>query len=67
MFDPLKLGLEAVMSCLVWVLGTQLWSSSRVVSALNHLSSSVVLMHRTTLSQELPKRLEDRHLYYDSQ
>lgn len=43
MFDPLKLGLEEVVSCLVWVLGTELWSSSRVVSALNHLSSSVVL------------------------
>lgn len=33
--DPVGLELQ-VVTCLMWVLGTELWSSERVESALNH-------------------------------
>ena len=36
MLDPLELELQEVMSCLTWVLETELWPSVRATSALSH-------------------------------
>jgi hypothetical protein len=34
--SPLDLELQEVVSCLTWVLGTELWSSARAVRGLKH-------------------------------
>lgn len=41
MFDPLKLGLEVVVRCPIWVLGAELWFSLRVVSGTGEMPSKV--------------------------
>lgn len=38
--DPLELELQAAVPCLTWVLGMELWSSGRAVSAFNHWAVS---------------------------
>lgn len=34
--DSLELELQEVMSCMLWVLGTEFWSSGRTVSSYNN-------------------------------
>lgn len=44
---PLKLELQTVVSCLIWVPGTELGSPGRAVSALSHFSNPRSFVHYT--------------------
>ena len=41
--DPLELELQTAVSCLIWVLGIELMSCARTISALNHRAISPAL------------------------
>jgi hypothetical protein len=42
--SPLELKFQVVVSCQTWLLGTEVWASAQVASALNHLVIPPVLV-----------------------